>query len=60
MLERWRPSMLRPWQSVDEMRRLMDELYFGQPFRLIWRRLPAEEMAWETAVLAINCLQDAQ
>ena len=50
VLERWRPPALRPSRTFDEMERLMDEFLAGWPFRLRWRRIPAEEMAWAPSV----------
>jgi HSP20 family protein len=46
VLERWRPPALRPSRTFDEMERLMDEFSAGWPFRLWWRRIPAEEIVW--------------
>ncbi len=53
VLERWRPPALRPWRpwrEMEEMERLMEEAIAGWPFRIMWRRFPAEEMAWSPSV----------
>lgn len=49
VLERWRPPALRPWRPFEEVERLMEEMFPIRPLRL-WRRLPAEEMAWAPSV----------
>jgi HSP20 family protein len=53
-IEKWRPrrelSILRPFGELEEMERRFDEM-FGRSFLpSIWRRLPAEQMAWAPAI----------
>jgi len=53
VMERWRPGWTRRWRpfrELEEMERFMDESLANWPFRLTWRRVPAEEMAWAPPV----------
>ncbi len=51
-MERWRPRGLRGFNPSEEMARILDEPFFADwpHLRLMWRRAPAEEMAWAPAV----------
>src|SRR4030043_1356953 len=52
MLERWRPTLgIRPWRpfgSLDEMERLMDDMLRRPPFGLRWGK--EGETAWAPAL----------
>jgi len=53
VMDVWRPRFGRPWRpfrELDEMERFMEQAFAGWPFRLMWRRLPAEQMAWAPSV----------
>jgi HSP20 family protein len=52
-IERYRPPAMmysRPSRLMEETERLMEESFGGWPFRLMWRRMPAEEMGWAPSV----------
>ena len=49
-MERWRPARgltpWRPFRELEEMERRFDEIFGRSMLPSIWRRLPAEQMAW--------------
>jgi HSP20 family protein len=49
-MERWRPTRgITPWspfRELEEMERRFDEMFGRSLLPSIWRRLPAEQMAW--------------
>jgi HSP20 family protein len=53
-MERWRPTRgITPWspfRGLEEMERSFDEVFGRSLLPSIWRRLPAEQMAWAPAI----------
>ena len=49
-MERWRPTRgITPWspfRELEDMERRFDEIFGRSMLPSIWRRLPAEQMAW--------------
>jgi len=50
VMQRWTPRTPRTWSPFDEMDRLANEGFAGWPFRMMWRRLPTEDVCWAPAV----------
>ena len=53
-MERWRPTRgLTPWspfRELEEMERRFDEMFGRSILPSIWRRVPAEQMAWAPSI----------
>ena len=50
VMDLWRPPLFRP-SAFDEMARFVDKPWWSAPSgRFVWRRVPAEEMAWAPSV----------
>ena len=49
-MQRWRPTSLTSWRPFEEMERFLSSPLYDWPFRMMWRRLPTEEIAWAPSV----------
>jgi len=53
-MERWRPTRgITPWspfRELEEMERRFDDVFGRSTLPSIWRRLPAEQMAWAPTI----------
>ncbi len=54
VMERWRPrrgiNPWRPFRELEEMERLLESPVARWPLRMIWRRIPGDDMAWAPSI----------